>query len=62
VSSLVVGAAGAGTWGQVSIGTFHWVRGTWGGAMDGDMAVQADQRHVRNVRDLSRVLEQGPDR
>jgi hypothetical protein len=24
----VVGAAGAGTWGQVSIGTFRWVRGT----------------------------------
>ncbi len=22
------GAAGAGTWGQVSIGTFRWVRGT----------------------------------
>jgi len=45
VSSVVVGAAGAGTWGQVSIGTFRWVRGTWdwaengpvvNGAMDGD--------------------------
>jgi hypothetical protein len=49
VSSVVVGVAGAGTWGQVSIGTFRWVRGTWGGAMDGDRAVQADQRHARNV-------------
>jgi len=28
VSLVVVGAAGAGTWGQVSIGTFRWVRGT----------------------------------
>jgi hypothetical protein len=27
-SSVVGGAAGAGTWGQVSIGTFLWVRGT----------------------------------
>ncbi|MFM9104460.1 MAG: hypothetical protein ACKOPS_25375, partial [Cyanobium sp.] len=26
--SVVGGAAGAGTWGQVSIGTFRWVRGT----------------------------------
>ena len=25
---IVVGAAGAGTWGQVSSGTFRWVRGT----------------------------------
>ncbi len=62
VSSVVVGAASAGTWGQVSIGTFRWVRGTWGGAVDGDRAVQTDQRHARNVRDPSRVLEQGPDR
>jgi hypothetical protein len=36
VSSVVGGAAGAGTWGQVSIGTFRWVRGTWDGAVDGD--------------------------
>jgi hypothetical protein len=28
VFSVVVGAAGAGTWGQGSIGTFRWVRGT----------------------------------
>ena len=57
------GAAGAGTWGQVSIGTFRWVRGTSGDAIDGDRAVQAEQpRHARNVRDPSRVLEQGPDR
>jgi hypothetical protein len=32
---LLVGAAGAGTWGQVSIGTFRWVRGTWGWAVNG---------------------------
>jgi len=25
---VVGGAAGAGTWGQASIGTFRWVRGT----------------------------------
>ncbi len=62
-SSIVGGAAGAGTWGQVSIGTFRWVRGTSGDAIDGDRAVQAEQpRHARNVRDPSRVLEQGPDR
>ena len=30
--------------------------------MDGDRAVRTDQRHARNVRDPSRVLEQGPDR
>lgn len=34
------GAAGAGTWGQVSIGTFHGVRGTSGGAMDGVCPLQ----------------------
>ena len=60
---LVVGGdAGAGTWGQVSIGTFRWVRGTSGDAMDGDKAVEINQRHARNIRDPSRVLEQGPDR
>jgi hypothetical protein len=32
------------------------------GAMDGDKAVSTQQRHARNVRDPSRVLEQGPDR
>ena len=32
---VVGGAAGAGTWGQVSIGTFRWVRGTWGWAVNG---------------------------
>ena len=53
-SSVVGGAAGAGTWGQVSIGTFRWVRGTSSDAVAGD--------HARNVRDPSRVLEQGPDR
>ena len=34
--SIVGGAAGAGTWGQVSSGTFRWVRGTSGDAVDGD--------------------------
>jgi len=34
--SVVGGAAGAGTWGQVSSGTFRWVRGTSGDAVDGD--------------------------
>ena len=29
------GAAGAGTWGQVSRETSRWVRGTSGGAVDG---------------------------
>jgi len=29
------GAAGAGTWGQVSKETSHWVRGTSSGALDG---------------------------
>ena len=56
MSSVVVGAAGAGTWGQVSIGTFHWVRGTSGGAMDGDSATR-QERHI-----WSEMLEQGPDR
>jgi hypothetical protein len=54
------GAAGAGTWGQVSSGTFHWVRGTSGGAVDGVCPLQ--ENHARNIRDPSRVLEQGPDR
>jgi len=59
----VGGAAGAGTWGQVSSGTFRWIRGTSGDAVDGDRAASAKQpRHARNVRDPSRVLEQGPDR
>ncbi|SBO43094.1 protein of unknown function [Cyanobium sp. NIES-981] len=50
VSSLVVGAAGAGTWGQVSIGTFRWVRGTWGGAVDGDWLDTPGTSHlVKNV-------------
>jgi len=41
------GAAGAGTWGQVSIGTFHGVRGTSGGAVDGVCPLQemARQEH-----------------
>ena len=44
VSSVVVGVAGAGTWGQVSIGTFRWVRGTSGGAMDGDLATRQERQ------------------
>ncbi len=61
-SSVVGGAAGAGTWGQVSSGTFRWVRGTSSDAMDGDKAGSTKRLHARNVRDPSRVLEQGPDR
>ena len=50
VSSVVVGVAGAGTWGQVSIGTFRWVRGTSGGAMDGDLATRQErQKSVESV-------------
>jgi len=51
------GAAGAGTWGQVSRGTSHWVRGTSGGAVDGATGPRSG-----DIRDPLRVLEQGPDR
>jgi len=44
VSLVVVGAAGAGTWGQVSSGTFRWVRGTSGGAVDGVCPLQEKPR------------------
>jgi hypothetical protein len=60
------GAAGAGTWGQVSIGTFRWVRGTWGwavsGAMDGvavlmtAMTRQERQRSVENCWSRGRIV------
>ena len=38
------GAAGAGTWGQVSIGTFRLVRGTSGGAVDGEVATRQEHQ------------------
>jgi hypothetical protein len=41
------GAAGAGTWGQVSSGTFRWVRGTWGGAVNGVCPLQEMTRQER---------------
>jgi hypothetical protein len=43
----VVGAAGAGTWGQVSIGTFRWVRGTSSDAMDGDCGYTPGTSEIR---------------
>lgn len=54
------GAAGAGTWGQVSIGTFRWVRGTSGGAVDSVCPLQEKPRQEHHIR--SGMLEQGPDR
>jgi hypothetical protein len=51
------GAAGAGTWGQVSSGTFRWVRGTWGGAMDGDVAARQErQRSVEKCWSRGRIV------
>ena len=51
------GAAGAGTWGQVSSGTFRWVRGTWGGAMDGDVATRQErQRSVEKCWSRGRIV------
>ena len=48
------GAAGAGTWGQLSIGMFRSVRGTSGDAVDGvcplqEMTRQDHQRSVESV-------------
>ncbi len=55
--SVVGGAAGAGTWGQVSSGTFRWVRGTWGGAMDGDVATRQErQRSVEKCWSRGRIV------
>ena len=51
------GAAGAGTWGQVSSGTFRWVRGTWGGAMDGNVATRQErQRSVEKCWSRGRIV------
>ena len=54
------GSAGAGTWGQVSIGTFIWVRGTSAGAVDGVCPLQEMTRQEHHI--WSGMLEQGPDR
>ncbi len=54
------GSAGAGTWGQVSIGTFLWVRGTSAGAVDGVCPLQEMTRQEHHI--WSGMLEQGPDR
>ena len=45
--SVVGGAAGAGTWGQVSSGTFRSVRGTSGDAVDGVCPLQEKPRQER---------------
>jgi|LakMenE18May11ns_1017448.scaffolds.fasta_scaffold9957467_13 hypothetical protein len=45
--SVVGGAAGAGTWGQVSIGTFRWLRGTSDDAVDGVNLLQEKTRQER---------------
>jgi hypothetical protein len=58
--SVVGGAAGAGTWGQVSSGTFHSVRGTSGDAVDGVCPLQEMARQKHHI--WSGMLEQGPDR
>ena len=52
--SVVGGAAGAGTWGQVSRGTFR--------RSGAPQAMQWTAVQARNIRDPLRVLEQGPDR
>ncbi len=64
---LCGGVAGAGTWGRVTSGTFERsgapganARSVVNGAVDGDGSVRT--RSAENVRDPSRVLEQGPDR
>ena len=59
-SSVVGGAAGAGTWGQVSSGMVLVVRGTWDGAVNGASLLQ--DFSARTISDPLSVLEQGPDR
>ena len=58
--SVVGGAAGAGTWGQVSKGTFR--RSGAPEAMQWKVTEHVGNSHARNIRDPLRVLEQGPDR